>query len=86
MGSRFPTLPPVPKKLDEEIACAKVHSCFIGKRFLGETFVPTRVCLVLDDRQSRRSCVSLPSPETPISHRRPVECIGNPTAPPLRLV
>jgi len=56
-------LSPVPKKLDEGIACTKAHSCFIGKRFLGETFVPTRVCFVLDGRQHRRSHISLPSPE-----------------------
>lgn len=52
----------------------------IGKRFLGETFVPTRVCFALGDRQYPRSCTSLPSPEIPISHRFLVQC-RNPTAP-----
>ena len=42
-----------------------MHLYFIVKRFLGETFLPTRVCFDLDDRQYRHSCTSLPSPEIP---------------------
>ena len=51
---------------------SREYSCFVGKIFLADTFVPTRVGFALDDRQYRDRCswTSLPSPEIPIRHRR----------------
>ena len=58
--------PSCSEKLDERIARVKVRSYFIGKRFLGETFLLTRICFDLDKRQDRHSCTGLPSPDIPI--------------------